>query len=442
MKLRWWNWMRRMTLLLCGLILRSARLVAFNFFALGSALLILLALLRLTQTSMSLLSLLAVPLLIGLVVDYSLHLLLVLENHGGDLRITYRHLAVPVCLTGLTSMIGFGSPMITRQPALQNFGFVMDLGVFSAVVAGLVILPAFYFRRSQRLAYSRVLYRAFLLEAAACLCGWIGLSAARRLGRFSGALYGWTHPRKTAIVGKNLSLLSRDPIPNSSARRVFSNYGMTFADYLTLRSYSKEQAMKLIVETEGLEHLHKAREEGNGCLIVTAHLGLFEFGGLLLSDFGFPTTVLTLPEPSPELTEWRARYRKRWDIETLEVGEEDFSFLKIVRELRHGKFVAALADRPYQRNYVPVDFPNGKVPFSSGPVLISLLARCPIIPGAIVVLPSGGYRMQAYPPLYPHRHDGDRDQVIRLFTGEIARALLPALCHYPGQWYQFGPVSC
>ena len=326
-------------------------------------------------------------------------------------------------------MIGFGSPMITRQPALQNFGFVMDLGIFSAVVTGLVILPAFYFREKKKLPYSRVLYHAFLLEAASRLGAWLGLPAARRLGRLTGVVYSWTHPRKTAVVRENLALLIPKPIPISCARRVFSNYGATLADYLTLGRRPKEDAVR-------------AQEEGNGCMIVTAHLGLFELGGLLLTDVGFPTTVLTLPEPSPELTAWRARYRKRWDIETLEVGEEDFSFLKIVRELNQGKFVAALVDRPYQRNHVPVDFPSGKVPFSSGPVLISLLARCPIIPGAIVVLPSGGYRMQAYPPLYPHRHHGKRDETLRIFTTEIARALLPALCQYPEQWYQFGPVSC
>jgi len=320
--------------------------------------------------------------------------------------------------------------------------FLVMIALFVAGVAGLLILPAFYFRGSEKLPYSRMLYRAYLLELASRICGRIGLAAARRVGRFFGTLYSWTHPGTTAIVQKNLSLLTREIVPPCRARRVFSSYGATMADYLTLGTCSKERATELMYEKDGIQHLERVNREGNGCLIVTAHFGLFELGGLLLTNVGFPTTILTLPEPSRELTDWRARYRKRWEINTLEVGEEDFSFLKIVRELQQGKFVAALADRPYQRSYVPVDFPNGKVPFSSGPVLIALLARCPIVPGAIIVLPSGGYRMQAYPPLYPHLHQGSRDETMRFFTQEIARALLPALCQYPEQWYQFGPISC
>ena len=90
------------------------------------------------------LSLISIPLLIGLAIDYSLHILMALEHERGDLHKTYDHLAAPVLLTGLSASIGFGVPMLTSQPALQNFGLVMDLGVISSVVACLVFLPCVY----------------------------------------------------------------------------------------------------------------------------------------------------------------------------------------------------------------------------------------------------------------------------------------------------------
>jgi predicted RND superfamily exporter protein len=82
--------------------------------------------------------------LIGLAIDYSLHILMALEHERGDLHRTYDHLAAPVVLTGLSASIGFGVPMLTNQPALQNFALVMDLGVVSSVVACLVFLPCIY----------------------------------------------------------------------------------------------------------------------------------------------------------------------------------------------------------------------------------------------------------------------------------------------------------
>ena len=140
---------------LCALAQRSLRLVALNFLALLLALLALGVLLATTGTALSPLSLLSVPLLLGLVIDYSLHLLMALEHNGGDVPATYRHLAAPVVLTGLSSCIGFGAPILTNQPALRNFGLVMDFGILAAVATCLIVLPALYRVTSSRGGFSR-----------------------------------------------------------------------------------------------------------------------------------------------------------------------------------------------------------------------------------------------------------------------------------------------
>src|SRR5205807_989730 len=129
--------------------------------------------------------------------------------------------------------------------------------------------------------------------------------------------------------------------------------------------------------------------EGKGALLVTAHLGLFEFGSVLMEELGHSTVVVSLPEPSPALSQWRAAYRKRWSADTLEVGENQFSFIEITRQLAQGKCVAMLVDRPVGPNYVLVDFPNGKVAFSTGPVWLSLLSGSPLVAVTCVKLPTG-----------------------------------------------------
>ena len=45
---------------------------------------------------------------------------------------------------------------------------------------------------------------------------------------------------------------------------------------------------------------------------------------------GYPVTVVTLSEHTRELTEWRANFRRRWGAETIEVGPDAFSSLRIV----------------------------------------------------------------------------------------------------------------
>ena len=128
-------------LILCYLAHRSLRLVLLNVAALACAVLLLAALLAVTGTQLSILSLLCLPLLLGLVVDYSLHVLMTLEHEHYDLRRLYGQIGAPILLTGIASAIGFGAPMLTSQPALRNFGLVMDLGILSAIISCLFLLP-------------------------------------------------------------------------------------------------------------------------------------------------------------------------------------------------------------------------------------------------------------------------------------------------------------
>lgn len=127
--------------LLCALAQRSLRMVLLNLAAVVISLLLLATLLALTGTRLNALTLLCVPLLLGLVIDYSLHVLMALEHDGGDFQKLYAHIGAPILLTGIASCIGFGAPMLTSQPALQNFGIVMDLGIISAVFTCLFLLP-------------------------------------------------------------------------------------------------------------------------------------------------------------------------------------------------------------------------------------------------------------------------------------------------------------
>jgi len=433
-------WMLVALVTLCALAQRSFRLVALNMAALLLALLVLAALLVTTGTQMTPLSLLSVPLLLGLVIDYSLHILMAMEHSDGDLRHTYSHLAAPVVLTGLSSCIGFGAPMLTKQPALQNFGLVMDLGIMSAVAVGLLVLPALHQAWAPRCYTKDWFYRFFYRPEG---FGWAIYWAARGrwvirlISRVFAFFYTLFHPAAVAVVRRNLALLDPKHATWWSALRLYQHQGLNFAEYGCLASRPPEDAMKLLGRREGFEYLAAAQAKGNGCLLVTAHLGFFELGGLVMRQMGHPIVAITLPEPTPELTRWRAEFRGRWGVRTVEVGKDSFSVVEIVRELRAGSFVALLGDRPYDENHVVVDLPHGKTTFATGPVLVALMADCPIVPVACVRDHDGTYRAMAMPPIYPRRLPEGRDATLQHYTQEIANALRPVLLQYPEQWFQF-----
>lgn len=287
--------------------------------------------------------------------------------------------------------------------------------------------------------HSASLYRATLFDLGAFLARLFPLAFLRAVAGLAGQLYALTHPRRVEIVRRNLQMLDVS-MDDKSARRVYAEFGQTLVDYFHIGTRSPKQAMQLVGKIDGDEHLRAAQKLGRGALIVTAHFGLFELGGLLLASQGFDAAVLTYPEPSAALTRWRAAFRARWKAGTIEVGADSFAFLQVAAYLREGKFIAALIDRPHSRDSTPVALTHGRALFSTGILLLAEHTGAPVIPATMVRRDDGTYHAQIFQPIFVASR-GSRADTLAFYSQQIADTLLPVLCAHPEQWYQFVPVA-
>jgi lauroyl/myristoyl acyltransferase len=278
-----------------------------------------------------------------------------------------------------------------------------------------------------------------MFDLGAWLARIFPLAFVRAIAGWGGWLYAITHPARVAVVHRNLQLLDAT-LTEKSARIVYCEFGKNLADYFYIGTRPTPEAVQIIGQIDGEEHLRQAHESGKGALVVTAHLGLFELGGLLLASHGIPSVVLTYPEPSQALSEWRARFRRRWNVDTLEIGRDSFAFLQIAERLRQGHFVATLIDRPHPTDSTPVALPNGTAHFSMGILLLAAHAGVPVIPATMVRRADGAYHAQVFAPLFPKPCES-RAATLEFYSRQIADTLFPVLRAHPGQWYQFVPIS-
>jgi lauroyl/myristoyl acyltransferase len=291
---------------------------------------------------------------------------------------------------------------------------------------------------------NRIFYRKLYTPNAfrLILFGWrlLGGAGAWVIARSIGLGYALTHPATVRTVRSNIALLNPHRATYAAACRLFMNQAECFSTYGRLALGHPSEVMNAVGSREGFANLKAAHDAGRGCFLVTGHLGFFELGGLVMTQLGFPMTALTLPEPSPALTQWRADFRARWGVKTIVVRDDSFSVLDIVRTLREGGFVASLADRPYDEGPIPVECPHGHILFSKGPVLLSLLASCPIIPVGIIRQPDGKYHIEAGAMIEPRWLPEGRKETLAYFTRQIASALIPMFARAPEQWYHFSPL--
>jgi predicted RND superfamily exporter protein/lauroyl/myristoyl acyltransferase len=415
--------------------------VGLGFCALGLSALWLCAFMQMMGWSWNLFNVMALPLLLGAGVDYTILMQLALRRHHGDLAAAHREIGVALVLSCATAAVGFGSLSWASNEGLAGLGRVSAVGILATGFVAIFLLP-FWGPRNKYAEdapsgppkiYSAVSWN-FGLKIARFVPRRLLYAAAE----FLSVCYCWTHEDRREVVVENLLPVLNDRAEAEKAcAQLFRNFGRKLVDLW--RCEAGLPAAPLITEFVGADALLDAHRRKQGVLLVTPHLGNWEVGGYALAARGIKLHVVTLSEPAAGLTETRAQARARNGIETIVVGDDPFGFVPIIKLLQDGAVMAILPDRPLESSRVTVDFFDK--PFHAA-IAIADLARasgCLIVP---VFLPhtGEGYRIELLPPIAYERDElGSRDARQQL-TQRIFRAFEPFVRQYAAQWYHFIPI--
>ena len=72
-----------------------------------------------------------------------------------------------------------------------------------------------------------------------------------------------------------------------------------WVDFLHFATRPPEESRRLIESVEGYENIVEARRRGKGVVLLTAHLGNWEVGGLMLAEVKQPIHVVLVPDIFP-----------------------------------------------------------------------------------------------------------------------------------------------
>jgi lauroyl/myristoyl acyltransferase len=215
-------------------------------------------------------------------------------------------------------------------------------------------------------------------------------------------------------------------------RRLFRNYAEYLVDYGRFSALDRSTLLEKIVRFEGEENLNRALDMKKGLILLTAHLGNWELGGIYFSAYGLKVNVVTLPDEDREINSSRSRYRERYGVKTITVGDSPLSSVSLVNALMNNEVVAMLIDRYGDRkDSIAVRFFDGTARFPLGPFMLSRIMGAPIVV-AFVIREKDGYKGFVEEPLIVEHKAMERETL-----GKVVRMFERYIVKYPEQWYDF-----
>jgi uncharacterized protein len=407
----------------------------------------LLAVMKMAGWSWNVLNLMALPLLLGTGVDYSLFMQLALRRHGGSLAAARHSVGRALLLCGGTAVAGFGSLGFSSNAGMASLGQICAAGLAGNMLISIFLLPVWWkilAGPKQNAANAgppapSQFYRGAIWKLGLALARYLPASAGQALAKYGAAVY-WrlaAHRREVVIQNLRPVLKNDSAAATRAARALFTQFALKVEDLW--RYEGGADLDQWVMRWKGWEIYLAAHERGRGVLLVTPHLGNWEIGGAYLPRKGLKLVVLTQPEPDPRLTAMRLAARTLRGVETLVVGDDAFAFIEIIKRLQAGATVALLMDRPVTPTGVTVQL-FGR-PFSAS-IAAAELARasgCAILP-ACIVRTDEGYAGEIQPEIhYDRALIGNRAARIQL-TQEIMRVFEPAIRQHVTQWYHFVPI--
>ncbi len=224
-------------------------------------------------------------------------------------------------------------------------------------------------------------------------------------------------------------------------RAMVSSHSRLWIDLLRYTSRSDVDPLALLTARLGHERLVEAARQGRGAILLTAHVGNFELGGLFLRDFGATTTVAYVPDPSSVIERHRAEARRRLGVEGIPVTSSPFAFVPLLRALHEGRFVAMQGDRDVSGTGRVLPFFGRTASFPVGPFRLAAIAGVPIFPVFVLMESQGSYRTVVEPPLRVGLAPGSRTEPDETALEEAMERWVSILSRVigenPTQWYLF-----
>ena len=214
------------------------------------------------------------------------------------------------------------------------------------------------------------------------------------------------------------------------AREVFYNFGRGAAEIAVKFNISDKEKYFSNVELIGVEHVHKAFENGKGVINIAPHLGCWEALPKIFTILGFSIGAVVKSLKNEKLNNWVLKNRGFNGSKVLPRGS---SYKTILNFLKQNNGLGMLIDQDTNIKSVFVDFYEKPAYTPIGAAMLALDSGAAVFTSVFIRTESNNYKLICSEPFEIIR-TGDRKEELKLNTALFHNAVEKLIKAYPTQW--------
>ena len=210
---------------------------------------------------------------------------------------------------------------------------------------------------------------------------------------------------------------------------MFAHFGALVFELLRFGSLSHD-AMKALMDVEGMERIQAAHAQGKGVFFVTGHFGYWEMQAITHPFHSPAIAVMARPLDNPKLHDWLEQLRTMTGNRVI---YRQGALRRVLREVSANNGVAILIDQHiHTSEAVTVDYFGRPAATTSAVAALALRTGATVIPVFALPLPGGRYRFIYEHPVEPP--PADSSDPVREFTQRCTDVLEMYVRRHPELW--------
>ncbi len=214
--------------------------------------------------------------------------------------------------------------------------------------------------------------------------------------------------------------------------RVFRNFAKYLADFFRFEKLDKEYIKKNI-RIENIHYFDEALSRGKGVIVLSAHLGNWELGGVVVALLGYPFWAVALPHKDKRVNDFFNFQRESKGMRVIPLGKAVRMSLNVLKE---NKVLGLAGDRDFTEDGIILDFFGKPAFFPEGAAAFSLKTGASIVPGFMIRSKDDTFTLKIEKPL-EFTPTGNKDKDTRDLIARYKTIFEDYIRRYPDQWYMF-----